>query len=401
MIVSREPGNHPRLDPDATGGRSRVRSTRFRLVAPNTSRLIARRNEINCSTGSDAIGGGAALDNEGTVNAEEEADRDIAEKAASVEGNPIEDAKGEETHAELEDFSQRASQPLQYTDTTQPAEADAPVSDVNVEVPSVHELAPEQQPVVDPVDASLTSTIVEAAPTLLTEEAVQDMDQSGSPADAVNLISSIPHIEPLKTGDDDDTPTDRVNLPAVPLVDAEFTQPPDNSEHIIVPLSEEKPEHDDQAESVSLSETLEAQHLPPAIEHALEVGSTPSVEALLDAVQSAESANEDGVDAKPTPPSIDVALAETFAEADDLPTAIETAFETGLAPNPEALLNAVQATLSATVFASGAPSPSEEKKEVSVGLLDQAAAAADLRPKEPLESGTKDRSPGTAYRVIV
>ncbi|KAJ3518448.1 hypothetical protein NMY22_g13672 [Coprinellus aureogranulatus] len=245
-------------------------------------------------------------------------------------------------------------------DTTLPAESDAPVSDVKV---GEHEPSTEQQLLADPVDASLTSTIVEAEPALLAEEAGPEMDDSAT--EQVNVISSIPHIEPLNAGDDDPS-NEGVDIPAVPLIDAEVAQPPDVAEHIVVPISEEDAELEEQHESASTSETLEAQHLPPGIEHAIEAGSTPSAEALLDAVQSSETAKEDDVGAKTAPPPIDVGLAETLADADDLPTAIETAFETGLASDPEALLNAVQATLSTTVFASGNPSPSDEKKEDEV-----------------------------------
>ncbi|KAJ3521575.1 hypothetical protein NMY22_g12256 [Coprinellus aureogranulatus] len=245
-------------------------------------------------------------------------------------------------------------------DTTLPAESDAPVSDVKV---GEHEPSTEQQLLADPVDASLTSTIVEAEPALLAEEAGPEMDDCAT--EQVNVISSIPHIEPLNAGDDDSS-NKGVDIPAVPLVDAEVAQPPDVTEHIVVPISEEDAELEEQHESASTSETLEAQHLPPGIEHAIEAGSTPSAEALLDAVQSSETAKEDDLGAKTAPPPIDVGLAETLADADDLPTAIETAFETGLASDPEALLNAVQATLSTTVFASGNPSPSDEKKEDEV-----------------------------------
>lgn len=291
------------------------------------------------------------------------------------------------------------TQAPESADTTQPAEPDAPVADVKFDEPplplqeALHKAALEQQGAVDPIDASLTSTILESDPAMLSET---DHDTSYPTTEAVNVISSIPHIEPLKTGDEE-TSDGGVDLPAVPLVDAEFTQPSDESDHIIIPVSEEEPEHheDDEAEAVSLHETLEAQHLPPTIEHALEIGSTPSVEALLDAVQHTESANEDDVATKSTPPAIDVALAETFAGADDLPTAIETAFETGLAPSPEALLNAVQATLSATVFASGAPSPSDEKKEDALGFAATPRSLDEAQREEPLEDEAKDSSPGT------
>jgi hypothetical protein len=214
---------------------------------------------------------------------------------------------------------------------------------------------------------------------------------------SVNVISSVPHLEPLKIGDDDESSKEG-DLPAVPLVDVDIREPLDSSDHIIVPLSQEEAQHDDQPSSPSFSETLEAQHLPPAIEHALESGSTPSAEALLDAVQSNEGATEDDAVTRTTPPAIDVALAERLAEADDLPTAIEAAFESGLAHNPEALLNAVQATLTATVFAPGEPSPSVEKKE-DEGGLNRAAITPQLNGNGPhhedfFEVEAKERSAG-------
>ena len=213
----------------------------------------------------------------------------------------------------------------------------------------------------------------------------------------MNVISSVPHLEPLKTGDDDESNKEG-DLPAVPLVDVDLREPLGTSDHIIVPLSQGEAQHDEQPSSPSLSETLEVQHLPPAIEHALETGSTPSAEALLDAVQSNEGATEDDAITRATPPAIDVALAERLAEADDLPTAIEAAFESGFAQNPEALLNAVQATLTATVFASGEPSPSAEKKE-GEGGLNRAASIPQLNEngihqEASLEVEAKEHSTG-------
>jgi hypothetical protein len=190
----------------------------------------------------------------------------------------------------------------------------------------------------------------------------------------------------LKIGDDDEFSKEG-DLPAVPLVDVDIREPLDSSDHVIVPLSQEEAQYDAQPSSPSLSETLEAQRLPSVIERALETGSTPSAEALLDAVQSSEGATEDDAVTRTTPPAIDVALAERLAEADDLPTAIEAAFESGFAHNPEALLNAVQATLTATVFAPGEPSPSVEKKE-DEGGLNRAASILQLNGNGLHQEGT-------------
>ncbi|TEB20968.1 hypothetical protein FA13DRAFT_1800496 [Coprinellus micaceus] len=242
---------------------------------------------------------------------------------------------------------------------------------------------------------SIRTEGAEATPDEADQLTVASRAQDEEGPRSVNVISSVPHLEPLKIGDDDEFSKEG-DLPAVPLVDVDIREPLDSSDHVIVPLSQVEAQYDAQPSSPSLSETLEAQHLPSVIEHALEAGLTPSAEALLDAVQSSEGATEDDAVTRTTPPAIDVALAERLAEADDLPTAIEAAFESGFAHNPEALLNAVQATLTATVFAPGEPSPSVEKKE-DEGGLNRAASILQLNgnglhQEDALEIETKEQS---------
>ncbi|KAF5326574.1 hypothetical protein D9611_000532 [Ephemerocybe angulata] len=207
--------------------------------------------------------------------------------------------------------------------------------------------------VVQPVEECIEATVPSEEPV---PEAERDVAERSVPI--VNVVSNVPHAEPLKTGDEDEADA-RVDLPPVPLVDADFVPPVplDTLEHVITtpPAEQEQPES---------PEAPEAPHFSESIEHTIEAGSTPSAEALLDSVQVAPVADEKEP-TKEAPLALDMTLAESLAEANDLPTAIETAFETGLAPSAEALLDAVQATLTATVFAPSEPKAAEQAKDAS------------------------------------
>jgi hypothetical protein len=252
-------------------------------------------------------------------------------------------------------------------------------------------------------------------------------------SDVPSVLSSVPHMEPLNTKDDEPS-NEFVELPPVPLAKAPFIAVA-VSKHALVPVADL---NDDSLDSHRHHPTATA--LPPAIEHTLDVGSTPSAEALLDAVQGheghgrtpvkispadkltvdvedlrssptdstdvvAEKAissdplisntlsnedaelqaipvirTEDAPDDETThvPAPLDLRLAETLAVAQDLPSAIEQAAVAGL--TPEALLDAVQATLSATVFAPepAAPTNSAQNEAGKEGQVNEAPSAPIL-----------------------